>query len=183
MVVRRAARYRAEDIWDTPDDGNRYEVIDGDLYMTPPPVVVHQRAGGTIYFYLRQYLVLHPIGEIFMAPIGVELDGENGIQPDVIYVSNEQRHLISERGIEGAPDLVVEVLSPSTQARDRGIKQRRYAAAGVPHYWIVVPRTRTLEEHVLIDGGYELRGTHGPGSVFPPELFPGLEILIDALWS
>ena len=77
----------------------------------------------------------------------------------------------------------MEVLSPSTQARDRGIKQRRYAAAGVPHYWIVVPRTRTLEEHVLIDGGYELRGTHGPGSVFPPELFPGLEILIDALWS
>jgi Uma2 family endonuclease len=183
VVVRRAARYRAEDIWDTPDDGNRYEVIDGDLYVTPPPVVAHQRSGGALYFYIRGYLVQYPIGEVFVAPIGVRLDGRNGLQPDVVYVSNARRHIVTEREIEGAPDLVVEVLSPSTRARDRGIKFRRYAAAGVPHYWIVAPEAHTLEAYALVDGGYALRGTYGPGAVFRPVLFPGLEIPIDALWA
>ena len=183
MVVRRAARFRAEDIWDTPEDGNRYEVVDGDLYMTPPPVIAHQRPASRLPVFIGAYLLTHPIGEVFVAPVGVTLDELNGVQPDVVYVSNERRHIVSERGIEGAPDLVVEVLSPSTQARDRGVKQRRYEAAGVAHYWIVVPGTHTLEEYVLADGAYALRGTYGPGTVFRPELFPGLEIPIDALWS
>jgi len=183
VVVRRAARYVAEDIWDTPNDGNRYEVIDGDLYMTPPPVVAHQWPSGQLHISIGGYLRVHPIGVILAAPIGLTLDGLNGLQPDLVYVSNERRHIIGDRGIVGTPDLVVEILSPSTQARDRGIKWRRYAAAGVVHYWIVAPLTLTLEEYVLVDGGYELRGTHGAGAVFRPALFPGLEIPIDALWS
>ena len=183
MVVRRAVRYRAEDIWDTPEDGNRYEVIDGDLYMTPPPTIAHQRPSGRLHLYVGGYLLVHPIGEMFSAPVGLTLDGANGLQPDLVYVSNERRHIIGERGIVGAPDLIIEVLSPSTQARDRGIKWRRYAASGVPRYWIVAPRTRTLEEHVLFEGGYELRATYGDGDTFRPDLFPGLNIPIDALWS
>ncbi len=79
--------------------------------------------------------------------------------------------------------LVVEILSPSTRSRDRGIKMRRYAAAGVPHYWIVDPRTRALEAYRLAERGYELIGTYGPGSTFRPELFPGLEIPFDDLWA
>ena len=182
MAVRRPVRFLAEDIWDTPDDGNRYEVIDGELYLTPPPIVIHQRGGGRLYLVIGKYLDEHPIGEVFMAPIGVTLDGANGLQPDIVYVSNERRGVIKERGIEGVPDLVVEVLSPSTEARDRGVKWRRYAAAGVPNYWLLAPRTLSLEVYALADAGYEPVGTHGPGSVFSPVLFPGLEISIDALW-
>ena len=179
----RAVRFRAEDIWDTPDDGKRYEVIDGDLYMTPPPVEIHQRGAGNLYGYTWQYLRADPIGVVYMAPIGLTLDDSNGLQPDVVYVSNERRGVIKERGLEGAPDLVVEVLSPSTEARDRGVKLRRYAAAGIPYYWLLAPRTRSLEAYVLTDAGYELIGTYGPGGAFRPELFPGLEIPIDALWQ
>ena len=182
MAVRRAVRFRAEDIWDTPDDGNRYEVIDGDLYVTPPPVEVHQRGAGNLYGYIWQYLHAHPLGVVYMAPIGLRLDGANGLQPDLVYVSNARRDIIKERGIEGTPDLIVEVLSPSTEARDRGVKLRRYAAAGVPHYWLLAPRTRSLETYVLTDAGYELTETYGPGTTFSPDLFPGLEIPIDALW-
>ena len=182
MVVRRAVRFRAEDIWDTPDDGNRYEVIDGDLYMTPPPVVIHQRGGGRLYRILGNYLDANPIGEVFIAPIGLTLDDANGLQPDIVYVSNARRDIVKERGIEGAPDLVVEVLSPSTEARDRGVKWRRYAAAGVPHYWLLAPRTRSLEAYALTESGYELGGTYGPGSMFRAALFPNLDIPIDALW-
>ena len=181
MAVRRAVRFRAEDIWDTPDDGNRYEVIDGDLYVTPPPVEIHQRGAGNLYGYIWQYVRAHQAGVVYTAPIGVTLDDANGLQPDVVYVSNERRDIIKERGIEGAPDLV-EVLSPSTQSRDRGVKWRRYAAAGVPHYWLLAPITRSIEAYALTESGYELVGTYGPDSVFRPALFPGLDIPVDALW-
>jgi len=182
VVARRAVRFRADDIWDTPEDGNRYEVIDGDLYVTPPPVVIHQRGGGRLYHLIASYLDVNPVGEVFVAPIGLTLDDANGLQPDVVYVSIERRAIIQEKGLVGAPDLVVEVLSPSTEARDRGVKWRRYAAAGVPHYWLLVPGTRSLEAYALAEAGYELVGTYGPGSVFRPALFTGLAIPIDALW-
>ncbi|MBA2449155.1 MAG: Uma2 family endonuclease [Chloroflexi bacterium] len=184
MAVRRGVRFRADDIWDTPDDGDRYEVIDGRLYVSPPPILVHQNASGVLYFYLVQHVRQWRLGgKVYAAPVGVVLDDENGLQPDLVYISRERAGILAERGIEGAPDLVVEILSPSTRGRDRGIKMRRYAAAGVSYYWVVDPRTRTLEEYLLVEQGYELVGSHGPGSIFRPALFPGLEIPIDDLWA
>ena len=183
MVVRGRVHFKADDIWDTPEDGKRYEVIDGDLYVTPPPSWLHQRGSGALFYRLYGHVYQHHLGEVVSAPIGLVLDEENGLQPDLVYVSRERSHVITERGIEGAPDLVVEVLSPSTQSRDRGIKMRRYAAAGVPEYWLLVPWNRTLEAYRLAEPGYELTGLYGPGSIFGPELFPGLEISIDDLWQ
>ena len=182
MVARPRVRFLATDIWDTPDDGNRYEVIDGELYVTPPPIVLHQRTSGTLYHQVRGYLDAHPIGEIFAAPIGVILEGSGGFQPDLVYVSSARRAIITEQGIEGAPDLVVEILSPSTQSRDRGIKFRGYAAAGVTHYWIVDPRQRTLEAYRLGDEGYGQPAIYGDDAVFRPDLFPGLDIQVGSLF-
>src|SRR5687767_10761563 len=136
MAVRANVRYKADDIWDCPDDGKRYEVIDGQLYVSPAPSWQHQRGATRLLLYVGPHVIQRGLGEIVSAPVGVKLDDENGVQPDLVYVSNERAHIIVERGVEGAPDLVVEVLSPSTQARDRGVKMRRYAAAGVLHYWI-----------------------------------------------
>ena len=183
MAVRGGVRFRAEDIWDTPEDGNRYEVIDGGLYMTPPPSWAHQRGSTILAFYLVRHVRERGLGEVVTAPVGVVLDEENGLQPDLVYVSRERAHIISERGVEGAPDLVVEFLSPSTQARDRGVKMRRYAAAGIPHYWIVDTRGRALEAYRLVQGGYESTSVYVSGGTFRPELFPGLEIPIDDLWA
>ena len=183
MVLRRDIRFKAGDIWDTPDDGKRYEVIDGALYVTPPPGWAHQYGLGKLYLWVGNHVYARELGKVVMAPVGVVLDDENGLQPDLVYISRERLHIISERGVEGAPDLVVEVLSPSTRSRDRGIKMRRYAAAGVPHYWMLDPGTRTLLAQPVGEQGYELAGTHGPSSVFRPDLFPGLAIPIDDLWS
>jgi Uma2 family endonuclease len=183
MALPRKARYQASDIWDTPDDGHRYEVIDGELYVTPPPSWDHQRGLSKLHLRVGPFVYEHGLGEVVQAPIGVVLDEGTAVQPDLVYVSRERRAIIVERGIEGAPDLVVEVLSPSTRTRDRGAKMRRYADAGVPHYWILDPRARTLEAYRLGEQGYELTGTNGAGSVFRPELFPGLEIPIDELWA
>jgi Uma2 family endonuclease len=123
------------------------------------------------------------LGKVYPAPFGVVLDDENGVQPYIVYVSRQRSDIVSERGAFCAPDLVVEFFSPSTRARDRGVKLRRYAAAGVPHYWTLDPRRKTLEARELGDGGYELVGVFGPGTVFRPTLFPGLEIAIDDLWE
>src|SRR5438874_2533525 len=179
MALPKNIRFKADDIWDTPDDGKRYEVIDGQLYATPPPVLEHQGASGVLHAYIWPYVRQRELGKVYSAPVGAVLDDENGVQPDMVYVSRERLHILSRRGIEGAPDLVVEILLPSTRARDRGIKLRRYAASGVRHYWIVDPRTRALEAYRLTDGGYELSGKYGPDTTFHPELFPGLAIPID----
>jgi Uma2 family endonuclease len=184
MAVPARVRFLPDDIWDTPEDGNRYEVIDGELYVTPPPIEPHQNVSSVLHSLLGPYIREHKLGKFYSAPIGVVLPGgSSGVQPDLVYVANERRDIIVRRGIEGAPDLVVEILSPSTRARDRGIKMRAYATAGVPHYWILDPRTRSLEPYRLGEQGYERQGTYGPGTTFRPDLFPGLEIPIDDLWD
>src|SRR5262249_36651512 len=137
VVARAKVRFAASDIWDAPDDDKRYEAIDGRLYVTPSPSPRHQRAVGMLYGHLWQQLRAHAGGELVPAPLGVVLDDETAVQPDLVYVSSQKGAIIGERGLEGAPDLVVEVLSPSTRSRDRGIKMKRYAVAGIPHYWIV----------------------------------------------
>ena len=184
MAQRSGVRYKADYIWKTPDDGNRYEVIDGELYVSPAPNLSHQGASGVLHFYLMRHIREHDLGRVYSAPVGVVLDEETGLQPDLVYIARERSGILSERGIEDAPDLVVEILSPSTRSRDLGIKMRRYAASGVPWYWVVDPRTRTLDEYrLLADGGYELVGSYGPGGIFRPALFPGLEVPIDELWA
>jgi Uma2 family endonuclease len=182
MVANRRARFLAEDIWDSPEDGNRYEVIDGELYVSPPPVREHQHTSGQLYGTIWSYLQTHPIGLIYHAPFGVILSGPSGVQPDLVYVSNERQDILTVQGVSGAPDLVIEILSPSTRSRDRGIKLRAYEAAGVPNYWIADPRARTLEERVLGEDGYGQPTIYRVGETFQPALFPGLSIEVAGLW-
>jgi Uma2 family endonuclease len=184
MALGSGVRFLADDIWDTPEDGNRYEVIDGELYVTPPPIEPHQRTIHVLDVLLGVHILAHDLGRLYPAPIGVVLPGSaTGVQPDLVYVAREHTGIIVERGIEGSPDHVIEILSPSTQARDRGVKMRAYAAAGIPHYWIVDGRARRLEAYRLGEDGYGDPQTYGLGTIFRPELFPGLEIPIDRLWS
>jgi Uma2 family endonuclease len=174
-------RFLATDIWDAPDNGKKYEVIDGDLYVSPAPVWKHQRQLNRLNVRVAVWVERHDLGDVVTAPTGVVLDDENGLQPDLVFVSHDRAHIITENDIEGAPDLVVEVLSPSTEARDRGLKLRRYAASGVPHYWILDTDGPRIEERVLGDDGYQLVGTFGPGEIFRPTIFPGLEIPLDEI--
>jgi Uma2 family endonuclease len=182
MATRSRVQLLAEDIWDTPDDENRYEVIDGELHMTPPPSLAHQKAVAMLLIRLGTYVEAHRLGDVFGAPVGVILDEISGVQPDVVFISRQRAYILSDRGIEAAPDLAVEVLSPSTANRDRGIKMRRYAASGVSHYWIIDPGKRTLEAYRLDESGYRPEATLDGDAVFEPTLFPGLAIHLADLW-
>jgi Uma2 family endonuclease len=176
-------RFKASDIWDVPDDDLRYEVIDGQLFVTPAPSSWHQIALMRLSAIIFNWVQPRALGEVIQSPIGVVLDEDTGVQPDIVYIAANRRGIISERGIEGPPDLIVEALSRSTESRDRGVKMRRYASAGVQHYWLLDLRTRTLEAYELAEDGYHEAVVCGPGSTFRPSLFPGLEIPVDSLWA
>ena len=129
-----------EDVLRMPDDGNRYEFIGGRLYMTPAPVTRHQRVLMRLWSAMLPILVDSGRGEAFCAPLLVQFPGsDDRVQPDLLFVSNERRAIIGEKQVLGAPDLVVEILSPSTAHRDRGIKLDLYARHMVRQYWIVDP--------------------------------------------
>ena len=166
-----------------PDDGYRYEVIDGVLYMSPPPLIRHQR--GLIRFVdlFLAFLKLHPVGEVLIAPVGVRFPNQPvPLQPDIVFVRSERLHIIQEHYIEGTPDLVVEILSPSNWLYDRREKLRVYQEAGVPEYWIVDPRAQTIEIYVLEQGVYRLAGQYDRGAVAASRLLPGFEVPVEAIF-
>ena len=120
-----------------PDDGKRYEVLEGGLLVTPAPSPLHQRVSFRLQRILADYFESRSLGEVFSAPIDVVLSEHDIVQPDLVVVGRPDQ--ISNRAIEGAPLLVVEIFSPSTKRRDKTIKPRRYAALEVPHLWLVDP--------------------------------------------
>ncbi len=128
-----------------PDDGRRYELYEGELYVIPTPFVPHQRALGKLMFLLAQFVDRNQVGEALHAPLDVVFSESTVVQPDILFISHQRRGIIGEQNISGAPDLVVEILSPSTEERDRGIKLQLYGRYGVQEYWLVDPEKRTVE--------------------------------------
>jgi Uma2 family endonuclease len=172
-----------EDWLKLPDDGYRYEVIDGVLYVSPPPLIRHQRTSIRFETRFMDFLKLHPLGEILHAPVGVRLPNQPvPFQPDIVFVRAERLGIIGEHYIEGAPDLVVEILSPSNWLYDRREKMRVCQEAGVPEYWIVDPRAETVEIYVLEQGIYELAGQYSRGQVAASRVLPGFEVLVEEIF-
>ena len=165
-----------------PDDGHRYELYEGELVMTPSPRTRHQSVIGNLHLALAEHVRSQALGELYVSPLDVILSRITVLQPDLVYVERARLGIVTERAIEGAPTLVVEVLSSSTSARDRGIKQALYARYGVPYYWIVEPAAKSV--HALRLGGdsYEtvaILGATAPTSL-PP--FGGLNLDPATVW-
>lgn len=163
-----------------PDDGKRYEVLEGGLLVTPAPSPLHQRVSFRLQRQLADYFGARSLGEVFNAPIDVILSDHDIIQPDLVIVDRPER--VSTRGIEGAPLLVVEILSPSTRKRDRTVKARRYAALGIPHFWLVDPDAHRLECYRAEGTRYSLLGQAEGSTVLEVADWPDLAIDLSALW-
>jgi Uma2 family endonuclease len=139
-----------------PEDGRRYELHDGELSVTPAPGTRHQRAIGTLHVLLRAHVEARRLGEVFLSPVDCILSDITVVEPDLVYLDPTRARLVSERAIEGAPTLAVEVLSPSTATIDRSRKRELYARHGVPYYWIVDPVAGAIEAYGLAEGRYAL---------------------------
>ena len=170
------------DLEDLPEDGNRYEVIDGVLYVTPFPNVAHQWVATEFVAAIATYLVNHPIGRAFLAGTKVVLDEFSGVGPDLVFIANRNLVGLEEDGYYGAPDLAVEITS-SKPRLDRIVKYQKYAAAGVPEYWIVDPKGHRLQVYKLARGKYRLAAEHVGGGIFEPTRFPGLRIDMARVWA
>ncbi len=143
-----STKFTHADLLEAPDDGKRREIVEGELFVTPSPNLSHQRISRRIELALANYLEACPIGEIFDAPMDVILSDFDVVEPDLLVVLNEHREIL-KTWVEGTPDLVVEILSPTTSKRDRGLKLRAYARHGVTEYWIVDPDQRAIEVYRL----------------------------------
>ena len=130
-----------------PDDGNRYEVVNGTLELMPGPNAAHQSVGGELFHLMK--LMCRSDYLVFVAPFDVILSPVDVRQPDIMLVHRSRAGIVTMRGIEGAPDLVVEVMSPGSRKRDKIGKAETYAKYGVPEYWIIDPESVTLERYVL----------------------------------
>jgi Uma2 family endonuclease len=159
-----------------PEGPPYYQLIEGDLIMSPSANFYHQKIVGRLLHFIETYLEGHPLGEVVIALSDVFLDDINVFQPDLYYVTNENRHVLVDEGAKGAPDLVVEIISPSTSSRDRNEKRRVYARAGVAEMWIIDPDARQLEVHPLVRGLNASPAVIREPELFSPALFPGLTI-------
>jgi Uma2 family endonuclease len=137
-----------------PDDGNRHEIIHGAHYMNPAPIPYHQALSRHIQFQLYSALELSGLGEVINAPIDVQFSERDVVQPDVVVVLKDNS-IITRTKINGVPDLMVEILSPSTSNNDLGLKKHLYEDNGVPEYWIVDPDEKVIQEYTLVDGAYQ----------------------------
>lgn len=156
-MLKEKTKLTYEDYLALPDE-KRYELIEGDLYMVPAPDFYHQIVSGNIEFLLRDFVKKRNLGVVVYAPVDVVLSSEDVLQPDILFISNERRHIITEKNVTGAPDLVVEILSPSTQERDKLVKRSLYGRYGVKEYWIVDPITKSVEVMSLSSEGFKLYG-------------------------
>jgi Uma2 family endonuclease len=166
-----------------PHDGRRYELHEGELSVTPSPGTRHQRVKINLFDNLLHHVRASGLGDIFDAPLDVILSDTTVVQPDILFVEGRFSSRVKERGIEGAPTLAIEVLSPSTESTDRRRQLDLYARHGVPYYWIVDPVARVIEAYTLGDSGYRLAARLAGDQ--PAALPPFGDLLLDpaALWT
>ena len=157
-------------------DTKRYELIEGELIAVPSPSTYHQRIAGNLEYILREFVQTSNLGYIYDAPCDVVLSEENVLQPDILFITRERSQIITKENIQGSPDLVIEILCPSTAERDRTHKRTLYARYGVREYWIVDPDERTVEIMTLREEGSEAVGVYQGEARVESPLLSGLMI-------
>ena len=176
-------RFTYDDYLNLPEDGKRYEILDGDIAVSASPLLRHQRVSLTLTQILDAHVRTHRLGAVYVAPVDVVLDPSTVVMPDIVFVSTDRAHILKEQAILGAPDLIVEVLSPSTATRDRTTKAKLYSRFGVTHYWIVDADEGTVEVLELARSRYRKSSVYSGEDRFTSPLFPQLTIDIPALWE
>jgi len=164
-------------------EGAPYQLIEGELVMSPAPTPDHQSISNRISFELTKVTLEQDLGKVFCAPIDVYLSNTNTYQPDIIFIAQENLKLIGDKKIEGAPDLVIEILSPSTAYYDLKRKRRVYETAGVREYWIVDPFERSIEVYENIGGQFQLFNRAEAEGAAQSKLLPGFQLSLSTAFA
>ncbi len=177
-----STKFTHADLLVRPDDGKRREIIDGDLFVTPSPRFSHQATSAKLVEALFRYLERKPIGNIYYAPLDVIFSDQDVVEPDILFVLKEHRQILQD-WVRGAPDLVIEILSPTTKTIDRGPKLKAYARFGVTEYWIVDPAERAVEQYRLTPTGFQLTRSFSEEENLVSPMLPGFELRVSGLFQ
>ena len=164
-----------------PNDGRRYELIDGEIFVSAAPSWIHQQVVGNLHLLLRAWVDPRSLGQIALAPVDILLSDSSAVQPDLVYASTPNLTKIRSGRYHGAPDLAVEVLSPTNREYDTVTKLFRYAQSGVREYWLIDPTYRTAQILSLIDGIYAPQKANEQGH-YASIVLPGLMIDPEAIF-
>jgi Uma2 family endonuclease len=164
-----------------PNNGRRYEVIDGELFVTPSPRRAHQNVVTQLSYYLVEFVRREERGRVYVAPFDVVFSLFDVVEPDILYVSKERASVVTEKNVQGAPDLVVEVLSVTTAEIDRTTKLKLYARYGVLEYWMIDPEECTAEIYRREARGFERVAKLQPSDSLTTPLLPGFSVLLRKL--
>ena len=175
-------RFTVDDYMSTPE-GTRYQLLDGEMILAPSPSDRHQTVSAELFLILRPFIRERGLGRTWAAPFDVIFAENDVSQPDILFVSNARRGIVTAENIHGAPDLVVEVSSPSTERYDRGYKMVLYGRFGVREYWIADPIGETIEVFVESGRGLVLDAGYSRGETLMSRLLPGLAIDLEQVFS
>jgi Uma2 family endonuclease len=159
-----------------PEDGKRREIIEGELFVTPSPQAPHQRAVTRLTIRLGEFVETHHLGEVFVAPFDVVFSEFDVVEPDLLYISNARAGILTGKNVQGAPDLVVEVLSETTARVDRSIKLKLYGRFGVQEYWLIDPQGPSAEIYRRGEEGLGLVAELSPMDALDSPLLPGFSL-------
>ncbi|HEX9653737.1 MAG TPA: Uma2 family endonuclease [bacterium] len=179
---RETIKFNYDDYLLLPDDGNRYEIIEGELFMAPAPSIKHQDNLFELGVRIREFVKKKKLGIVFLSPCDVVLSNTSIIQPDIVFVSKENRGIITEKNIQGAPDLVIEIISPNTAERDLVLKKKLYAKHGVKEYWIVFIKEQKVEVYRLAEQTYILDRLYEKSDILKSPLIAGLKIRLSEVF-
>ena len=166
-----------------PDDGLRHELINGEHYVTPPPTMRHQQIASNLHYLIRHYLEEHPIGKVFFAPVDLHLSDLDVVEPDILFVSQERADRITLKNLQGAADLVIEILSPSTRRRDKGLKRALYERVDVREYWMVNPDRDEVEVFTRSGKIFHAPVRYTRDQILVTPLLPGLELAVNRIFT
>ncbi len=169
-------RLTYEDYCLLPEDGKRYEIVEGDLFVTPSPRTPHQQVVIELGASLLRLVKRRKLGRVFVAPLDVVFSPYDVVEPDIIYISRERGSVLTEKNVQGAPDLVVEVLSETTARTDRTIKLKLYGKFGVQEYWIIDPEGPSAEIYRRGPEGLDLVAKLSATDALSSPMFPGFSV-------
>ncbi len=181
-ILDRFKGYNYDDYLNIPEDGKRYEIIDGELYLLPTPNLDHQSILGNLFGAIASFREEQKYGKIFLSPLDVVFSNINIIQPDLIFVSKENFGILTPENIRGTPDLVIEILSPKTEIRDRTIKFNAYSKFGVLEYWMVHEEKETVEVWRHNSNQLVFHALLEKTETLATPLLPGLEISLEKIF-
>lgn len=164
-------------------DDERYELLNGELILSPSLKEIHQFILSILHLRIGTHARQHNLGKVYFSPFDVVLSDTDVVQPDLLFISNERAEIITQDNVRGAPDLVVEILSPSTAELDRTTKLELYAQHGVREYWIVDPDTKTIKVLLRGEQRFKIGGIYGEGHTLQSPTLAGLTVQVEELFE